>query len=76
MKVKTSVTLSEDVIRYIDASAGAHQTRSEFIEHAVRDFIARQAQQERDRNDLAILNKNAERLNKEADDVLSYQTEL
>ncbi len=76
MKVKTSITISEDIIRYIDASAGEHQTRSEFIETAVRDFIARQKQKERDRHDLAVLNKHAERLNKEAEDVLSYQTEL
>ncbi len=76
MKVKTSITLSEDIVRYIDASAGDQQTRSEFIEKAVRDFIARRMQKERDSKDLAILNKEAERLNKEAEDVLSYQAEV
>lgn len=76
MKMKTSITLSEDIIRYIDASTGSRQTRSEFIEHAVRDFIARQVQKERDRKDLSIINKRAEQLNKEAEDVLSYQAEL
>ena len=76
MKVKTSITLSEDIVRYIDTSVGDQQTRSEFIEKAVRDFIARRMQKERDSKDLAILNKEAERLNKEAEDVLSYQAEL
>lgn len=76
MKVKTSITLSEDIVRYIDASAGIHHTRSEFIERAVRDFIERRLQKERDSKDLAILNKKAERLNKEAEDVLSYQAEI
>ena len=76
MKVKTSITLSEDIVRYIDASVSDQQTRSEFIEKAVRDFIARRMQKERDSKDLAILNKEAERLNKEAEDVLSYQAEV
>jgi len=76
MKVKTSITLSEDIIRYIDATSGIHQTRSEFIESAVRDFIERRLQKERDSKDLAIYNKKAKRLNKEADDVLSYQVEI
>jgi len=76
MKVKTSITLSEDIIKYIDATSGIHNTRSEFIERALRDFIERRLQKERDSKDLAIYNKKAERLNKEADDTLSYQAEI
>ncbi len=70
MKVKTSVTLSEDIVRYIDASAGSRQTRSEFIENALRDFIAKQQQKERDLKDLSIINRRAGKLNKEAEDVI------
>jgi len=73
VKVKTSVTLSEDIVRYIDASAGNSRTRSEFIENALRDFIAKQQQKERDLKDLAIINRRAGKLNKETEDVLSYQ---
>ena len=76
MKVKTSITLSEDIVKYIDVSAGSTQTRSEFIENALRDFIAKQQQKERDLKDLSIINRRAEKLNKEAEDVLSYQVEL
>jgi metal-responsive CopG/Arc/MetJ family transcriptional regulator len=76
MKMKTSITLSEDIVKYIDASAGDSQTRSEFIENALRDFIAKQQQKERDLKDLAIINRRANKLNKEAEDVLSYQAEL
>lgn len=76
MKVKTSITLSEDIVKYIDVSAGNTQTRSEFIENALRDFIAKQQQKERDLKDLSIINRRAEKLNKEAEDVLSYQVEL
>ncbi|MBI5212562.1 MAG: ribbon-helix-helix protein, CopG family [Nitrospirae bacterium] len=76
MKMKTSITLSEDVVRYIDASAGDSRTRSEFIENALREFITKQQQKERDLKDLAIINRKAKKLNKEAEDVLSYQVEL
>jgi len=76
MKVKTSITLSEDIIKYIDVSAAGRQTRSEFIEYAVRDFITRQAKKKRDCKDLNIINKRADHLNKEAEEVLSYQAEL
>ncbi len=40
MKIKTSVTLSEDVVAAIDAIAGERNNRSEFIETAVRAYIA------------------------------------
>lgn len=76
MKVKTSITLSEELIRDIDELFGGKKNRSEFIEKAIRDFIGRQTQRERDSKDLAILNKKSDKLNKEADDVLSYQVEL
>jgi metal-responsive CopG/Arc/MetJ family transcriptional regulator len=76
MKVKTSLTLSEDLIKRIDEEFVGHKNRSEFIEKAVRDYIERQIQKEREIKDLAILNKKAAKLNREAEDVLSYQTDL
>ncbi len=76
MKIKTSITLSEDLIRGIDNIAGAEKNRSEFIEKAVRDYLERQARRKRDMDDFAILNRKAGKLNKEAEDVLSYQAEL
>jgi metal-responsive CopG/Arc/MetJ family transcriptional regulator len=76
MKVKTSVTLSEELIRQIDALLSQYGTRSALIEQAVRDFLAAQAQRMRDAQDLDILNRRAEALNAEAEDVLSYQVDL
>lgn len=76
MKVKTSLSLSEDLIRLIDELYGSNQNRSEFIEKAVRDYIERKLQREKDRKDLSILNKKADKLNKEAVDVLLYQADL
>jgi metal-responsive CopG/Arc/MetJ family transcriptional regulator len=76
MKVKTSVTLSEELIREIDALSSQYGTRSALIERAVRDFLATAAQRQREARDLEILNRRAEALNTEAADVLSYQVEL
>lgn len=75
MKVKTSVTLSEEIIHQIDALSGRYGTRSALIEQAVRDFLTAEGQRQRDRQDLEILNRHAVRLNREAEDVLSYQVE-
>ena len=76
MKVKTSVTLSEELIRAIDALSSQYGTRSALIERAVRDFLATAAQRQREARDLEILNRRAEARNAEAADVLSYQVEL
>jgi metal-responsive CopG/Arc/MetJ family transcriptional regulator len=76
MKIKTSVTLSEELIQQIDALSSQYGTRSALIEQAVRDFLAARAQRTRDAQDLEILNRRAEALNVEAEDVLSYQVEL
>ncbi len=76
MKIKTSITISEDLIKSIDEVFGGQKNRSEFIEKAVKHYIERQIQEERDLKDLDILNKKADKLNKEAEDVLSYQVDL
>lgn len=74
MKVKTSITLSEDLIQRIDEFSGGQKNRSELIEGALRDYLDRQARLKRDLQDLVILNKKADKLNREAADVLSYQS--
>ena len=76
MKVKTSITLSEDLIQSIEELFGKQKNKSEFIEKAIRDFIERQVKAERDLKDLIILNKKADKLNKEAEDALTYQADL
>lgn len=73
MKVKTSITLSEDIIEYIDRNLDQMRTRSEFIERALRLFIAQKKRDELNTRDVEIINKRSEYLNEEADDVLSYQ---
>ena len=73
MKVKTSITLSEDLLDAIDKRAGQFKNRSDFIEAALRAYIAQIVRDEQNAKDLAILNRQADRLNQEAADVLAYQ---
>jgi metal-responsive CopG/Arc/MetJ family transcriptional regulator len=76
MKIKASITLSEELISRIDAFSHRYGNRSAFIEQAVLHFIAVEEQRIRDADDLEILNTHAEALNEEAMDVLSYQADL
>lgn len=73
MKVKTSITLSRDILQAIDARAGRGRSRSEFIEAALRAFLDQARRGERNARDIDILNRRAGRLNREAADVLGYQ---
>lgn len=75
MKIKASVTISEELISQIDAQAERYGNRSAFIEQAVRHFLAVETQRARDARDLEILNARHEVLNEEALDVLSYQVD-
>ena len=76
MKVKTSITLSEDLVKAIDEYAKEYNNRSEFIEEAVRVFITRLIRRQQDAKDLEIINHRADRLNQEAMDVLTFQVDL
>ncbi len=73
MKVKTSITLSEDLLEAIDQRSAQFKNRSDFIEVAIRSFIAQMIRDEQNAKDLVIINRQADRLNQEAADVLSYQ---
>jgi metal-responsive CopG/Arc/MetJ family transcriptional regulator len=73
MKVKTSVTLSEDLLKDIDEQSGPQKNRSEFIENALRNYIGKVIRDRQNAEDLEIINRQADRLNDEAADVLSYQ---
>jgi metal-responsive CopG/Arc/MetJ family transcriptional regulator len=75
MKLKTSITLPQELVEQIDDLVGQYGNRSTLIERAIRDFLAAQTRRVRDAEDLAILNGNADDLNREASDVLSYQVD-
>ena len=76
MKVKASITLSEELMSQIDTLSSRYGNRSAFIERAVRHFLVVEEQRKRDAQDLDILDAHAESLNEEAMDVLSYQVNL
>jgi metal-responsive CopG/Arc/MetJ family transcriptional regulator len=73
MKEKTSITLSPEVLKGVDRIAGSGQSRSAVIETVLRRYLLEQARKQRDKRDLEILNRNAERLNREAENGLEYQ---
>jgi len=73
VKTKTSITLSEDVVKAMDRLSGQYKNRSEFIELALRAYLAQMVRKERNARDLEIINQRADRLNEEALDVLAYQ---
>jgi metal-responsive CopG/Arc/MetJ family transcriptional regulator len=76
MKTKTSVTLSEDLLKLIDRNAKGEKNRSAFIETAVRSYLEVVRRHRRDQDDLSTINRLAEKLNAEAGDVLSFQVKL
>jgi metal-responsive CopG/Arc/MetJ family transcriptional regulator len=76
MKVKTSVSLSQELLDAIDVQVGQGTRRSAFIEDAAWSYLRARERERRDVNDLAIINANAERLNAEARDALDFQAPL
>ena len=73
MKEKTSITLSSEVLAKIDSLAGSKVSRSAFIERILRLYFRERARRKIHAQDLERLNAAADRLNSEAEDVLSYQ---
>jgi metal-responsive CopG/Arc/MetJ family transcriptional regulator len=70
VRVKTSVTLPQELLTRIDR---VDKNRSALIERAALAYLDHLARQERDRRDIEIINRNADRLNRESADVLGYQ---
>ena len=70
MRIKTSITLPEDLLKSIDRTG---PNRSAFIERASRAYLARLEKAKREAKDTQIINANADRLNAEAMDVIGYQ---
>jgi metal-responsive CopG/Arc/MetJ family transcriptional regulator len=73
MKVKTSVTLSEDLLKALDRAVRKDESRSQAIERLLAASLAARARHAADRRDLQLINDHAEQLNAEAEDVLAYQ---
>ena len=70
MRVKTSVTLPEGLLARLDR---LDKNRSALLERAAIAYLAQLERQARNRRDIEIINRNADRLNREAADILQYQ---
>lgn len=75
MRRKTSISLDDKTLAVIKKLAGKSSNRSRVIEEAVLAFAAQREREARDRRDIELINKNADRLNAEAEDTLGYQVE-
>ena len=70
MRIKTSITLPENLLRRLDR---VDSNRSALLERAAVAYLAQLDRLQRDRNDTDIINRHAARLNREAKDALEYQ---
>jgi metal-responsive CopG/Arc/MetJ family transcriptional regulator len=73
MKVKTSVTISQELLHVMDEFLDADKNRSLFLEKAAWAYIAKLRRAQRDAQDIEIINQRAEYLNAEVLDSLAYQ---
>lgn len=65
MKIKTSITLSDDLLMTVDARAEqTGQNRSEFIETALRAYLHRLERAEQHAADFIRINQHADTLNR------------
>jgi metal-responsive CopG/Arc/MetJ family transcriptional regulator len=70
MRVKTSITLPQELLLRIDR---VHKNRSALLERAALAYLAHLERLARDERDIRTINRNAARLNREAMDTLGYQ---
>ncbi len=75
MKLKTSITLDEDVIAAVEAATQPGESRSQAIERLLRESLAARARAEIDARERSIIDAHADELNQEAIDVLGYQVD-
>jgi metal-responsive CopG/Arc/MetJ family transcriptional regulator len=75
MRMKTSVSLTTELLDEIGRVAGRDVNRSEFLEKAAWDRLALLKRRRREARDGRILQRNARTLNSEAIDVLEYQAD-
>ena len=74
MKTKATITLEETVLDSVDKAAGK-RGRSRFIETAIVRYLKEQESRQRGLRDREIIDRNADWLNKDMEDILSYQVE-
>ena len=76
MKIRASIAVDRALLKKADQLSRRFRSRSEFVEAALRAYVARLSRQEKQARDLEVINRRAEDLNQEALDVLDYQDAL
>lgn len=73
MKVKTSISISQETLDELDGYVSNDNNRSVLIQQAVDSWLAQRRRKARDERDVRIINENAEALNREMSEVLEFQ---
>ena len=73
MKRKTSISLSEDVLRQLERYAGSSASRSAYIERVLRQHFRVRARAKLNKRDQRRIDAAADRLNREGAEVLEDQ---
>jgi predicted transcriptional regulator len=74
MKQKTSITLTSDILARVDHLAGSQLSRFALIERVLRNYFRERTRRKTQARDLERINAAADRLNREAEEVLEYQS--
>ena len=75
-RARAIVFLPKELLRAVDSSRLLITSIFDFIDQAVRSFLVQRRREEQNARDLEIINQRAENLNREAEDVLTYQVAL
>ena len=73
-KMKASLTLSREVVRGIDRVAGKARSRSAVVEDVLRAYLSYRERIAANARDAERINRFADELNAEMQDVLAYQS--
>lgn len=73
MKVKTSVSLSEECLRELDELSGESANRSALIEAAVVEYISRRRRKSRGLEDRQRIAANAKSLERDVLETMEFQ---
>jgi hypothetical protein len=76
MKQKTSLTLSPEVLKGIDRMAGKKYSRSSVVENVLAEYLRTKTRAQVEARDLDALNRAADELAPELENVLRDQAEL
>jgi metal-responsive CopG/Arc/MetJ family transcriptional regulator len=73
MKIETTISLAPELWAELNRflSANGHNSLSELIEELLRDFLVKEKRSAYNFHELELINRNADRLNQEAEDVLT-----